>query len=149
MSQLPARRTQTAAAEHMNETESYSLPGPALTCSSNMSTICYPTHSTTNPPPPPLPFFIQFSSCFSVVALLPKQPCIFVYSVSTNPLSLCEPLLRRQAWVERPLGSGSRYCRTERWSILDNCRSTEQQGGVEQNQSILVRMQDIALLFTV
>lgn len=41
---------------------------------------------------------------------------------------VCEPLLRRQAWVERPLGSGSRYCRAVRWSILDHCISTEQSG---------------------
>lgn len=39
---------------------------------------------------------------------------------------LCEQLLRRHAWVERPLGSGNRYCRTARWSILDHCSSIEQ-----------------------
>lgn len=59
----------------------------------------------------------------------------------THLLSLCEPVLRRQAWVERPLGSGSRYCRAERWSILVHCSSTEQWG--ELNQSILVRMRDV------
>lgn len=55
--------------------------------------------------------------------------------------SLCEPLLRRQVWVERPLGSGSRYCRIERRSILDHYSSTEQWG--ERIQSMLVRMQAI------
>lgn len=47
-------------------------------------------------------------------------------------LSQCEAVLRRQAWVERPLGSGSRYCRNERWSILEHCSSTEHWVAVRQ-----------------
>lgn len=92
---------------------------------------------------PFLPSFLQFSLSFSQWPSFPmhKQLRMSIYSMHTHLLSLCEPLLRRQAWVERPLGSGSRYCRTERWSILDHCSSTEQLG--EQNQSALVKMQDI------
>lgn len=116
---------------------SFSIPLPAI------------AHSTL----PPFVFLHSILITFFQWPSLPNSQCIFVYSVNTHPLSLCEPLLRRQAWVERPLGSGSRYCRTERWSILDHCSSTEQWGGGGggggQNQSILLRMQDLALLFTV
>jgi len=44
-----------------------------------------------------------------------------------------KPVLHRQAWVERPLGSEGRYCRTERWSILVLCSITEQVGGAVQD----------------
>lgn len=64
-----------------------------------------------------------------------KQLFPFIYSMHTwKRISscLCEPFLQRQVWVERPLGSRCRYCRTERWSILDHCGTTEggAKGGV-------------------
>lgn len=128
----------------MNDTESYStLEPPVLTCSSRLSSICFSLHlpAITHPS---LPFCLPSVFIFFLTAALfpvHKQLRMSIYSMHTHLLSLCEPLLRRQAWVERPLGSGSRYCRTERWSILDHCSSTEQLG--EQNQSALVKMQDI------
>lgn len=63
--------------------------------------------------------------------------CMLIYCTCTllfeRELCLC-----RQAWVEGPLGSGSRYCKME--SALYHCSSREQWG--EQNQSKLITMQD-------
>lgn len=75
-------------------------------------------------------FLCSLLIIFFTVALFPVHKqlrvCIvFICSARTQLLSLYEPLLRRQAWVERPLGIGSRYCRTERWSVLEHCSSTE------------------------
>lgn len=87
--------------------------------------------------PPSFPSFTLPASCcfggcfwqrrFAVAATrLSQTAACFHIHTRTCLASVCEPLLRRQAWVERPLGSGSRYCRAVRWSILDHCISTEQ-----------------------
>lgn len=126
----------------MNGTESYStLELPTLTHSSCLSSRCFSIHL------PFIPVFLFRHYLFHSGPLFHAQTVLYVHiqyayaHTRAHLLSLCEPLLRRQVWVERPLGSGSRYCRIERRSILDPYSSTEQWG--EQNQSILVRMQDI------
>lgn len=115
------------------------LEPSTLTWLSCSSVLYMPLHPSAR--------YHSFHCFFPCSVLISSLPCTNNYSYTvcsrthTHLLSLCEPLLRRQAWVEGPLGSGSRYCRTERWSILDHCSSTEQWG--EQNQSILVRMQAV------
>lgn len=61
------------------------------------------------------------------VASLSQTVLCFHIHTCTCLASLCVWAITAQAaWVERPLGSGRRYCRAMRWSILDHCISTEQ-----------------------
>lgn len=131
--------------QHINDSDSYvTLEPPTHTFI--LSSICFSMH---------LLFIIHFCLLPQRCLFLPSLLIIFLtvaFLRCTNNnrarsyrqqaqehLSLREPLLRRQAWVERPLGSGSRYCTTEGWSILGHCSST----GWRSRKLIVVRMQDI------
>lgn len=114
--------------QHLNGTESYALHWNHLLLHAVRPLYASPSICQ-------LSFIPLLFSLFNSHYLLPQRPsfpctnnCSYTVCSRTHLLRLREPLLRRQAWVERPLGSGSRYCRTERWSILDHCSSTEQWG---------------------
>lgn len=111
----------------MNDSESpCTAEPPTPTCLSSVSSM-YPSISL--PPSHSSSFHSAGVMCLCGGPSLSQQPRVSTFAharstASPRLASVCEPLLRRQAWVERPLGSGSRYCRAVRWSILDRCSST-------------------------
>lgn len=124
----------------MNDSESpRTAEPPTPTCLSSVSSM-YPSISL--PPSHSSSFHSAGVVCLCGGPSLSQQPRVSTFTHARSPASprlasVCEPLLRRQAWVERPLGSGSRYCRAVRWSILDRCSSTDREcwAGGGRNQA--------------